>query len=83
MVNGLQTITLLSLLGSWSAVNFGSGYLPFRPSYVGSFVLLWTIFGLGGLFYKIVIHHRFFSPLRHLPDPRVGRKSFTFLEEKI
>ncbi|TAQ86556.1 hypothetical protein B7494_g5114 [Chlorociboria aeruginascens] len=61
--------TLLSVY----LVRYRSDLLLFsRPTYLGTFILLWLLQFFLWAFWKVILFPHFFSPTRHLPGPSGG-----------
>lgn len=67
-------MALSSVAGSLLLVNKSPAY-SISASAVKTFLVLETIHILLGLVWKIVIYPKLFSPLRHLPQPKVRPQS--------
>lgn len=63
-------IGLSSVAGSLILVHTAPHY-SISASYVKTFLALETIQLLLGLLWRVVLHPKLFSPLRHLPHPKV------------
>ncbi|KUJ22725.1 cytochrome P450 [Mollisia scopiformis] len=73
MSDALKAITAVSAVSSFVFVGYRPDLLPTsRPSYIGTFVLLWITSFLGWAFWKVILYPKYFSPLRHLPMPKGG-----------
>jgi hypothetical protein len=51
-------------------------YLIGGPSYAGDFIQLLMLQFCGYVFYLVMLYPKYFSPLRHLPGPKVRRETF-------
>ncbi|TVY62299.1 Cytochrome P450 monooxygenase FUM15, partial [Lachnellula suecica] len=68
-----KSLTTVSALATYVLVEHQSHLLLFsRPSYLGTFCQLWSFGFLVFAFWKVVIYHRFISPLRHIPTAKGG-----------
>ena len=65
-------MALSSVAGSLILVHKAPDY-SISASYVKTFLVLETIHILLGLVWKVVLYPKLFSPLRHLPQPKVRR----------
>ena len=63
-------MALSSVAGSLLLVHKAPAY-SISASAVKTFLVLGTIHILLGLFWKVVLYPKLFSPLRHLPQPKV------------
>lgn len=64
-------IGLSSLAGSFVLVHNAPQY-SISASYVKTFIVLETVHILLGLLWQAVLYPKLFSPIRHLPQPKVG-----------
>ena len=69
MVASWQILTLSSLVESVVLVHLAPQY---ATSYVRTFSALLPLHLFALAFYHIIIYPNFLSPLRHLPQPKVG-----------
>lgn len=60
-----------SVLGSFVLVHDFAPF-SFSASYVKTFLLLETVQILLGLLWQVILYPKMFSPIRHLPQPKVG-----------
>ena len=68
-----KAVTAMSALSSYTIVAYEPQLLLFsRPSYVGTFFQFWILYFGGWCFWAIILYPKFFSPLRHLPEPKGG-----------
>jgi hypothetical protein len=68
-----KAITALSTVSSYVLVAHKPDLLLFsRPSYAGTFVQIWWLQFAAWVFWKVILWPKFFSPLRHLPAPKVN-----------
>jgi hypothetical protein len=64
--------TAAAAVASYLLVSYKPQYLlSSKPTYTGTFVLLWTLLLMVWGFYTVILYPRYFSPLRHLPGPSV------------
>ncbi|KAH8815210.1 cytochrome P450 monooxygenase-like protein [Xylogone sp. PMI_703] len=65
-----KAITALAAVSSYVLVAHKPDVLLFsKPSYIGTFLQLWTVQLLGYAFWKVILWPKIFSPLRGLPEP--------------
>jgi hypothetical protein len=68
-----KSMTALSAVSSFVLVGYRPDLLlSSRPTYIGTFVLLWILSFFGWAFWKVILYPKYFSPLRHLPMPKGG-----------
>jgi hypothetical protein len=68
-----KAVTALSAAASYILVGFKPQLLlSSRPSYLGTFVQIWTLSFAAWCFWKIILYPKLFSPLRYLPKPKGG-----------
>ena len=67
-------IGLSSLAGSFVLVHVAPQY-SVSASYVKTLIVIETIQVLLGLLWQAILYPKLFSPIRHLPQPEVGRDS--------
>jgi len=65
-----KAFTASSILGSYVLVGHKPSFLfTNRPTYLGTFILLFFAQFLSWLFYNVILWPKLLSPLRHLPQP--------------
>jgi hypothetical protein len=70
-----KPFTAAAAFASYLLVSYRPQYLlSSKPTYAGTFVFLWSLIFMVWGFYKVILYHRYFSPLRHLPGPSVRKK---------
>ena len=65
-----SNVAFTSVAGSLLLVRLTPQYTP-GASYIATFCLLLLLQILGFVIWQAVLWPRFFSPLRHLPEPKV------------
>ena len=63
-------IFLSSIAGSFCLVRFAPQYALW-DSYLATFLIFFLIGSLGGAVWKVFLWPKAFSPIRHLPQPKV------------
>lgn len=72
----MKQIAVAAAIGSYVLVVHAPNYvLSSRPTFVGTFVQLFILLFVARLFYQVVLYPRYFSPLRHLPGPKVSTRT--------
>lgn len=82
----IKPVTAIAAAATYLLVTYKSHYLlSSKPTFAGTFVLLWALQITTWALYKVILYPRYISPLRHLPGPPVCNlktklKADTYLE---
>lgn len=68
----IRPVTGFAVLVSYALVSYKPDVLLFsQPSFIGTFFQIWTLCFAVWASWKVILYPKYFSPLRHLPGPKV------------